>query len=104
MLTVFRVYELGRSRLGRRSFLEINRNDSDWRSRHGYCYRPPAASLPRQSSASKGAAACKLISWQLGDGAYSVRNATIGFTRVARRAGTKQEIAATRVSRPATTR
>ena len=35
---------------------------------------------------------------------YSVRNATIGLTRVARRAGTKQEIAATKVSRPATTR
>lgn len=35
---------------------------------------------------------------------YSVLSATIGFTRVARRAGTKQERAATRVSRPATTR
>lgn len=35
---------------------------------------------------------------------YSVRSATIGFTRVARRAGTKQEIAATRVRRPATVR
>lgn len=35
---------------------------------------------------------------------YSVRSASIGFTRVARRAGTKQEAAATRVRRPATTR
>jgi hypothetical protein len=35
---------------------------------------------------------------------YSVRNATIGFTRVARRAGTKHEIAATKVRRPETTR
>src|SRR5437773_12368351 len=35
---------------------------------------------------------------------YSVRSASIGFTRVARRAGTKQEIAATKVRRPATTR
>jgi hypothetical protein len=35
---------------------------------------------------------------------YSVRSATIGLTRVARRAGTKQEIAATKVKRPATTR
>ena len=35
---------------------------------------------------------------------YSVRKATIGLTRVARRAGTKQERAATSVRRPATTR
>lgn len=33
---------------------------------------------------------------------YSVRNATIGLTLVARRAGTKQEAAATAVRRPAT--
>jgi hypothetical protein len=35
---------------------------------------------------------------------YSVRSATIGLTRVARRAGTKQEAAATAVSSPATTK
>jgi hypothetical protein len=35
---------------------------------------------------------------------YSVRNASIGLTRVARRAGTKQDAAATKVSRPDTTR
>ncbi len=34
--------------------------------------------------------------------AYSARNATIGFTRVARRAGTKHEAAATAVSSAAT--
>ena len=33
---------------------------------------------------------------------YSVRSATIGFTLVARRAGTKQEAAATAVNMPAT--
>ena len=33
---------------------------------------------------------------------YSVRNATIGLTRVARRAGTKHDSAATNVSSPAT--
>ena len=33
---------------------------------------------------------------------YSVRNASIGFTRVARSAGTKQDAAATIVSNPAT--
>ena len=41
---------------------------------------------------------------RVGYDVYSVRSATIGFTRVARRAGTKQEIAATKVSRPETTR
>ena len=35
-------------------------------------------------------------------GAYSARRATIGFTRVARRAGTKTEAAATADSSPAT--
>lgn len=35
---------------------------------------------------------------------YSVRSATIGFTRVARRAGTKHDKAATAVSNAETTR
>jgi hypothetical protein len=35
---------------------------------------------------------------------YSVRNATIGLTRVARRAGTKHDSAATNVNTPATAR